>query len=334
MESWRAPAGATECSFALSGLYPFRLQPRVRFAHPGLLSDRPSGASLRPTPPSGRLPEATRSAGGDSLFGPKAEPRRPQGPKIIRHPGGQRLYFAAFVVVIPGAALWEMKCSILLVPRDEDPNKWRSGRKMPMSYLLALDQGTTSSRAVAFLTPRAPVHAAAQRNSPRFSRARVGWSTRLMKSGHRRSPLRSKRCRTNASRSTTSRPSASPTSAEPAIMRGSAQPEAPVYNAIVWQDRRTADSACDALEARRLRVGDSAKDRAAPGSVFFRHENSLDSAPGQRAEAPEKGRKRAIWLSAPSTPGLCGIWRLADRLSPTPQRVPRAALQHSHRKLG
>jgi len=68
--SWsdaQSPGRAKEFSFALSGLIRITVVTRARFARPELLSDGPSGAFLRVMPASGRLPEATRSAGGRSL---------------------------------------------------------------------------------------------------------------------------------------------------------------------------------------------------------------------------------------------------------------------------
>jgi glycerol kinase len=46
-----------------------------------------------------------------------------------------------------------------------------------------------------------------------------------------------------------------------------------VYNAIVWQDRRTLPRA----KGRGARVDSTRQDRPAPRSLFFRHQDHLDS---------------------------------------------------------
>ena len=50
----------------------------------------------------------------------------------------------------------------------------------------------------------------------------------------------------------------------------------PIYNAIVWQDRRTADR-CRQLSADDGEAEVGAQDRPAPGSLFLGHQNRLDS---------------------------------------------------------
>ena len=77
----------------------------------------------------------------------------------------------------------------------------------------------------------------------------------------------------------------------------------PVHNAIVWQDRRTADR-CAELKA----AGKEARVRELTGliarSVFLGHEDPLDAARGRwpRGEG-EVGRRSR---SAPSIPISCG----------------------------
>ena len=65
----------------------------------------------------------------------------------------------------------------------------------------------------------------------------------------------------------------------------------PVANAIVWQDRRTA-SICDELNTRGLADSIQKKNRFGNRSLLFRHQAGL--AVGARAELPPtRGKRRA-----------------------------------------
>ena len=77
----------------------------------------------------------------------------------------------------------------------------------------------------------------------------------------------------------------------------------PIHNAIVWQDRRTAD-ACARLQARRPRGGDRGEDRAAARPVFLRHQDRLAARPRRRRA--RGGASRAGSRSARSTRSCCG----------------------------
>ena len=76
----------------------------------------------------------------------------------------------------------------------------------------------------------------------------------------------------------------------------------PVHNAIVWQDRRTAD-VCAALR-RGSRTDGLGTHRPAARPVFLRHQDRLAARPRRRrARAPPR---RAGSPSAPSTPSCSG----------------------------
>ena len=55
----------------------------------------------------------------------------------------------------------------------------------PETYIMAIDQGTTSSRAIIFNKKGEQVSSSQKRSSLRFFRRLVGWSTMPMKFGTR-----------------------------------------------------------------------------------------------------------------------------------------------------
>ena len=79
----------------------------------------------------------------------------------------------------------------------------------------------------------------------------------------------------------------------------------PIYNAIVWQDRRTADF-CDRLKARRARRPHPRAHRPRHRRLLLRHQDRVDSR--QRPRRAREGRAPASSRSAPSTRWL--IWKL------------------------
>ena len=107
-----------------------------------------------------------------------------------------------------------------------------------MAYILALDQGTTSSRAIVFDHDGA-IRAVAQREfRADLTRRPAGWSTTRTRSGRRRSPLRS-RPWPGATASPRIAAIGITNQRETTIVWDRETGE-PVDNAIVWQDRRTA----------------------------------------------------------------------------------------------
>ena len=156
-----------------------------------------------------------------------------------------------------------------------------------MPYILALDQGTTSSRAIVFDHDGAIRARRAEGIRPDLSaaglgRARPGRDLGLADRRRRRSA----RARASVAAEATSRRSASPTSAR-RPSSGIARPGEPIYNAIVWQDRRTADF-CDELKAQGAGETIQAQDRPAsstPISPASKIRWILDNVPGARARA-------------------------------------------------
>ncbi len=123
-----------------------------------------------------------------------------------------------------------------------------------MSFVLAIDQGTTSSRAIVF---RADITIAgvAQQEFPQHFPA-SGWVEHEPEDiwTSTLATCREALKKAGRHRARTSPRSASPTSARPPWC-GTAPPARPMHRAIVWQDRRTADI-CAQLEERRPRAAD------------------------------------------------------------------------------
>ena len=97
------------------------------------------------------------------------------------------------------------------------------GRQAPMAYVLAIDQGTTSSRAIVFDARHAASSPRRRRSSRSTSRSRAGSSTTRTTSGRASPPPAAARSSAPGSAPARSPPSASPTSAR-RRWSGSARP--------------------------------------------------------------------------------------------------------------
>ena len=160
-----------------------------------------------------------------------------------------------------------------------------------MKYILALDQGTTSSRAIVF-DHAGSIVSVAQKEFPQIfpkpgwveHDPRDIWSTQA---GVAAEAL----TKANVARARTSPPSASPTSARRRVVWDRATGE-PICNAIVWQDRRTA-GICDRLKARKLDRVIRRKTGLVDRRVLLRHEGAVDSRERERRDARRAKRGRA-----------------------------------------
>ena len=79
----------------------------------------------------------------------------------------------------------------------------------------------------------------------------------------------------------------------------------PVYNAIVWQDRRTADR-CDTLKADGIRGPRAAAHRAGDRRLLLRHASS----PGSSTTSPARARRRRTGRLAFGTVDSWLVWKL------------------------
>ena len=195
-----------------------------------------------------------------------------------------------------------------------------------MASVLALDQGTTSSRAILFDRDGTASRDRAARVPPDLSAARLGRARRQRdlgdaigrdargaRQGARRAPATSPR-------------SASPTSARPPSC-GTARPGRPIANAIVWQDRRTAPM-CDELRAAGHAPTFAAQDRARARRVLLRHQARAGCSTTSRARA--RARSAASSRSAPSTPGSSGTHRRPRARAPMRRNACRTLLFNIH----
>ena len=112
---------------------------------------------------------------------------------------------------------------------------------------MAIDQGTTSSRAIVFAHDGTILAAAQEPFTQHYPAARLGGARPGGYLGHAAPLLPAGPRALGPAARPTWRPSASPTSGRPSCS-GTRRPAPPLGNAIVWQCRRTAER-CAALEA-------------------------------------------------------------------------------------
>ena len=198
-----------------------------------------------------------------------------------------------------------------------------------MALILALDQGTTSSRALVFDHDGAVARVAQQEFPQIFPQP--GW----VEHDPRRSGRRSSASLREALRKAASTPRdiaaiGITNQRETTVVWDRATGE-PVANAIVWQDRRTAPL-CDALRAGGPCRDVRREDRPRPRPVLLRHQDRAGCSTTSRARA--RAPSAASSRSARSTVARLEADRRRERTSPTSQRVAHAALRHPHAATG
>ena len=155
---------------------------------------------------------------------------------------------------------------------------------MPGQYILALDQGTTSSRAILFDRTGAVVAAAQQEFPQHFPR--LGWVEHDPEDIWRTQTDVARQVLRQAGVSATQVPAIGITNQRETTIVWDRSTGAPVYNAIVWQCRRTAPM-CEELKQRGL--ADVIRDKT--GLVLDAYFSAtklkwiLDNVPGLRAKA-------------------------------------------------
>ena len=199
-----------------------------------------------------------------------------------------------------------------------------------MPYILALDQGTTSSRAIVFDHDGA-IQAVAQKEftqifpAGRLGRARPAGDLGVADRRRRRSA----RPRRTARRSDIA--AIGITNQRETTIVWDRETGEPVHNAIVWQDRRTADF-CERLKADGAGATVQAEDRPAHRRVLLRQQDPLDSR--QRAgRARARRRRQAGVRHRRHLAGLEADRRHAARHR-RQQRVADDAVQHPHAASG
>ena len=195
--------------------------------------------------------------------------------------------------------------------------------------LLAIDQGTTSTRAILFDAAGQEHHSRASRTAPASTRGRAGSSTTRRRSGAR-----------------SSRPAAPP-SPRRAMPAGRAigitnQRETavlweratgrPVHNAIVWQDRRTADI-CERWRDAGLAETVARAHRAGASTRISQPRRSAGCSTSPGLRAARRGRRDRVrhdrQLSAvaadrrPAARDRCHQRVAHDAVRPAPARLGR-----------
>ncbi len=170
-------------------------------------------------------------------------------------------------------------------------------------FILALDQGTTSSRAIVFDHARRTLGAVAQQEFPQIF-PQPGWVEHDAEEiwAHAVARRRARRSTRPASAASDVAGDRHHQSARDDVVWDRADRRA-VGNAIVWQDRRTAER-CERLRARRPRARHPPQDRPRPRRLLLRHEARMD--PRQRARRATHAPSRPSSPSARSTPGSSG----------------------------
>ena len=171
-----------------------------------------------------------------------------------------------------------------------------------MSYLLALDQGTTSSRAIVFDSMGSIVQTAQKEFTQIYPQAgwvehdpAEIWSSQLLVAGQAMTECRLPPQSVVAAGITNQR--------ETTILWDRRTGE-PVYNAIVWQDRRTAGY-CDELR----RAGAEAEVQSRTGCCWT-PTSQVPSSAGCWRTSPESGVARRLGELAFGTVDSWLIWKL------------------------
>ncbi len=156
-----------------------------------------------------------------------------------------------------------------------------------MAYVLALDQGTTSSRAILFDEAGA-IAAVAQKEFQQFY-PQAGWVE------HDPAEILSSQmsCAVEVLAQVSARPrdvaAIGITNQRETVIVWERATGKAIHPAIVWQDRRTAPF-CEELEAERSGRDGFRKDRPGAGPLFFCDQGALDS--GSRGGRAGAGRAR------------------------------------------
>ena len=161
---------------------------------------------------------------------------------------------------------------------------------MQDQYILALDQGTTSSRAMVF-DHDGNVVSMAQKEFQQIY-PQPGWVEHDPQEIWSTQAGVAAEAVTRAGMNGTSIAAIGITNQRETTVVWDRETGQPVYNAIVWQDRRTADF-CDQLKAQGLRGKGPRENRPADRFVFLRHQDPLDSRQrGRCAREGEAGTAR------------------------------------------
>ena len=168
-------------------------------------------------------------------------------------------------------------------------------------HILAIDQGTTSTRAIVFDSSGRPV-ASAQKELPQIF-PKPGWVEHDPEEIWRATVEVCRGALAKARLEATALAGIGITNQRETTVVWDRATGKPVHNAIVWQDRRTADMCAELKRAghEKTVVG---QDRPAARSLFLGHQDRLDPEERRGRAAPRP--RRARWRPARSRASCCG----------------------------
>ena len=219
-------------------------------------------------------------------------------------------------------------------------SRWKGSPKPPrraaaehrMSYILAIDQSTSATKAVALRRRGQGARQGRRASTGRSIRSPAGWSTTRRRSGRTSSRVVGELVAQAPGQAGVDWPaSASPTSARRSSS-STAGPASRLHHAIVWQCRR-GEAICRELEEAGHGDARHASDRAAARHLFLRLEAEVADRATSRTSPPKLQSGRGAHrhhrrLSHPSADRRRGL-----RHRPH-QRQPHAALRHRQAALG
>ena len=200
-----------------------------------------------------------------------------------------------------------------------------------MSHVLAIDQGTTSSRAIVFDARPASSSPRRRRSSRSTSRSRAGSSTTPTTSG-RPSPPPAAAPIERAGIAPADIAAIGITNQRETTLVWERATGRPLGRAIVWQDRRTAGALRRAARRRPRGAGHRAH-RPAARPLLLRHQAQVAARRRTTARASAPGAASSLFGTVDSYARLAADRRRAPRHR-RHQRRAHAALRHPHRRLG
>ena len=197
-------------------------------------------------------------------------------------------------------------------------------------FILAIDQGTTSSRAIVFDGAMKVVGARPEGIHRSIIPHPAGSSTIRKRSG-RASSATCREALKTAGLAAADIAAIGITNQRETVVIWDKATGKPIHNAIVWQDRRTAALCAEAEEAG-AGADVHAEDRPAARSLFLRHQDRLAARQCEGARAARRAR-RAAGRHHRQLPDLAAD-RRQGACHRRDQRLAHAALQHRDERLG
>ena len=196
-------------------------------------------------------------------------------------------------------------------------------------YILAIDQGTTSTRAILF-DGAMKVAGVSQQEFPQHFPS-SGWVEHDPEDLWRTSVETARAALAKAGISASALAGVGVTNQRETTIVWDRTTGKPIANAIVWQDRRTAE-VCARLRDEGREPLVTRQDRAPARPLLFRHEDRVDPRRGSRRARARRAR-RARLRHRGQLPHLA-VHRRQIACHRRHQRLPDIALRHPRRTLG